>query len=129
MPKMEATHRTFRLFVSSTFVDFRLERTALHESVFPLLHSLCAHHGCNFQPIDLRWGISDEAEFDHKTIQICLGEIERCRKTTTRPNFLFLLGNRYGWRRDLSFARRRQVRSSAASPRQRQAPGTSSLPH
>jgi len=29
---------------------------------------------------------------------ICLGEIERCQKVTPRPNFVVLLGDRYGWR-------------------------------
>ena len=29
---------------------------------------------------------------------ICLGEIERCQKASPRPNFVILLGNRYGWR-------------------------------
>ena len=28
---------------------------------------------------------------------ICLGEIERCQKVTPRPNFVVLLGDRYGW--------------------------------
>ncbi len=28
---------------------------------------------------------------------ICLEEIRRCHEVTPRPDFLFLLGNRYGW--------------------------------
>ncbi len=31
-------------------------------------------------------------------MRICLAEIERCQEVTPRPNFLILLGNRYGWR-------------------------------
>jgi hypothetical protein len=31
-------------------------------------------------------------------MRICLDEIIRCQKTTPRPNFIILLGNRYGWR-------------------------------
>ncbi len=31
-------------------------------------------------------------------MNICLGEIQRCRRITPRPNFIVLLGDRYGWR-------------------------------
>ncbi len=55
-------------------------------------------HGCRFQAIDLRWGVSDEAALDQQTIRICLGEIARGQKTSPKPNFIVLLGDRYGWR-------------------------------
>ena len=55
-------------------------------------------NGCRFQAVDLRWGVREEAGLDQQTMKICLGEIERCQKTTPRPNFLVLLGDRYGWR-------------------------------
>ena len=90
--------RTFRLFVSSTFQDLRAERNALHAHVFPRLRELCRRHGCRFQAIDLRWGVSEEAALDQQTMNICLREIERCHQVTPRPNFLVLLGDRYGWR-------------------------------
>jgi len=90
--------KTFRIFVSSTFSDLKAERDALQRFVFPRLRELCARHGGRFQAIDLRWGVSEEAAFDQRTMSICLGEIERCQRTTPRPNFLVLLGERYGWR-------------------------------
>jgi len=90
--------RTFRLFVSSTFQDLRAERNALHTHVFPRLRELCRRHGCRFQAIDLRWGVSELAALDQQTMTICLREIERCHRVTPRPNFLVLLGDRYGWR-------------------------------
>jgi hypothetical protein len=89
--------RTFRVFVSSTFEDLRAERNKLHEAVFPRLRDLCQKHGARFQAIDLRWGVSEEASLDQQTMNICLGEIERCRHVTPRPNFVVLLGQRYGW--------------------------------
>jgi len=95
---MPRTSRPFRVFVSSTFSDLKAERNALHERVFPRLRELCQAHGCRFQAIDLRWGVSEEAALDQQTMNICLGEIERCQKTSPRPNFIVLLGNRYGWR-------------------------------
>ena len=88
---------TFRVFISSTFSDLKAERNALHERVFPRLRELCARHGARFQPIDLRWGVSDEASLNQQAMNICLGEISRCQQTTPRPNFIVLLGDRYGW--------------------------------
>src|ERR1017187_9763607 len=95
---MPIATRTFRVFVSSTFEDLREERDALQREVFPALRKLCEQHGARFQAIDLRWGIRDEAALDQKTMEICLREIERCRETGIKPNFIVLLGDRYGWR-------------------------------
>ncbi len=39
---------------------------------------MCLGQGRRFQAIDLRWGISEEAELDQRTMQICLSEIEPC---------------------------------------------------
>src|SRR5689334_6969873 len=93
-----APARVFRVFISSTFSDLADERSALQSRVFPRLRALCEKHGCRFQPVDLRWGVSAEAGRDHRTMWICLEEIRRCQRTTPRPNFIVLLGDRYGWR-------------------------------
>ena len=90
--------RTFRIFVSSTFSDLKAERNALQEKVFPRLRDLAASHGRRFQAIDLRWGVSEEAALDQQAMKICLAEVERCQTVSPRPNFIILLGNRYGWR-------------------------------
>jgi len=89
--------RTFRIFVSSTFSDLKAERNALQERVFPKLRELCMQHGCRFQAIDLRWGVREEAALDQQTMRICFEEIARCQRVTPRPNFIVLLGDRYGW--------------------------------
>jgi hypothetical protein len=89
--------QTFRIFVSSTFSDLKAERNALQASVFPRLRELCEEHHARFQPIDLRWGVSSEASLDQQAMSICLGEVDRCQKVSPRPNFIVLLGNRYGW--------------------------------
>lgn len=90
-------NRTFRVFVSSTFSDMAAERNALQERVFPRLRDLCAAHGARFQAIDLRWGVSEEAGLDQQTMAICLVEIQRSQRLSPRPNFIVLLGDRYGW--------------------------------
>jgi len=89
---------TFRVFVSSTFQDFVLERNALQREVWPKLQKLCMRHGARFQAIDLRWGISEQASREQQIMQICSEEIRRCQEVTPRPNFIVLLGDRYGWR-------------------------------
>lgn len=94
---MPIATRTFRVFVSSTFEDLKAERDALQRDVFPKLRALCEQHGARFQAIDLRWGVREEASFDQKTMEICLAEIGRCQKTGIKPNFIVLLGDRYGW--------------------------------
>lgn len=95
---MAQVGKTVRIFVSSTFSDLKEERNALQRFVFPRLRELCLQHGCRFQAIDLRWGVRDEAALDQQTLKICLEEIKRCQRVTPRPNFIVLLGDRYGWR-------------------------------
>jgi hypothetical protein len=95
---MAQASKTFRIFVSSTFSDLKEERNALQKYVFPKLRELCMQHGCRFQAIDLRWGVREEAALDQQTMKICLEEIARCQRVTSRPNFIALLGDRYGWR-------------------------------
>ena len=98
-PKINSlhAHRIFRVFISSTFEDLKEERNRLHRTVFPRLQTFCRERGASFQAIDLRWGVSEEASLDQQTMKICLEEIARCHEVTPRPNFLVLLGQRYGW--------------------------------
>jgi hypothetical protein len=95
---MAQTTRTFRIFVSSTFSDLKEERNALQKFVFPRLRDLCTQHGCRFQAIDLRWGVREEAGLDQQTMKICLDEVSRSQRASPKPNFIVLLGDRYGWR-------------------------------
>ena len=91
-------NRVFRVFVSSTFRDLKVERDALQEKVFPELRAHCAANGYAFQAVDLRWGIREEASAGQRTMRICLSEVARCQEISPRPNFVVLLGDRYGWR-------------------------------
>src|SRR4051794_23417915 len=95
---MPRGRRRFRLFVSSTFVDFTAEREALRLSVFPRLRELCESRDAAFEAVDLRWGISRRAADARRTLELCLEEVDRCVAATRRPNFLLLLGDRLGWR-------------------------------
>ena len=89
-------NKTIKFFISSTFKDFEAERNILQKFVFPKLKELCHLNGFGFQPIDLRWGIIDEAGLDQQTMNICLNEIKRS-SYDPKPNLLLLVGQRYGW--------------------------------
>lgn len=90
----------FRVFLSSTFGDFQAERERLRSEVWPRLREFCAARGASFHVIDLRWGISPRAATSYETLDVCLEEIHRCQRRSPRPkpNFILLLGDRYGWR-------------------------------
>lgn len=95
---MRNPSRTVRLFVSSTFSDMKTERDLLQRRVFSELRAHCAKLGLRFQAIDLRWGVSEEAGRHNRTMRICLQELRRCQESAIKPDFLVLLGDRYGWR-------------------------------
>ncbi len=42
--------------------------------------------------------MSDEAQRGQETVRICLQELERCLRATSRPVLLTLVGSRYVWR-------------------------------
>lgn len=89
--------KTFRLFISSTFSDFIKERELLNEKIFYVVKSHCQKYGYDFQLIDLRWGVNTESALNQKTLKICIDEVKRCKSMSPRPNFLVMLGDRYGW--------------------------------
>ena len=89
-------NRYIRFFVSSTFADMKKERNILQE-VIDMLANEYKQKGWQIEAVDLRWGISEEAGLENKTMQICRTELERCQELSPKPNFIVLLGNRYGW--------------------------------
>ncbi|XP_075246975.1 tetratricopeptide repeat protein 41-like [Convolutriloba macropyga] len=82
-------------FVSSTFIDFEDEREYLVKKIFPQLNLLCVEKGSRFEPLDLRWGISEAQREKGHLIQSCLDYVRHCS-----PYFICLLGERYGSHRD-----------------------------
>lgn len=117
-----------RVFVSSTFSDLKQERDALQQNVFPALEQLCLRSGFQFQAIDLRWGVSGESGLDHRTMRICFDELRRAQEISPQPNFLILLGDRYGWRplpeevSEDEFHRLQEAAKEVATTGQEQAP-------
>ncbi|MBO4941962.1 MAG: DUF4062 domain-containing protein [Muribaculaceae bacterium] len=84
--------RDIRVFISSTFNDMKPERDWLVKRTFPELRKIAAERGVTVTEVDLRWGITQSEAEDGMTISICLDEI-----INSRPFFIGLLGNRYGW--------------------------------
>jgi nephrocystin-3 len=84
--------RQIRVFISSTFRDMQADRDVLVKKVFPQLRKLCESRAVSWTEVDLRWGITSEQEAEGKVLPYCLAEIER-----SRPFFIGLLGERYGW--------------------------------
>jgi hypothetical protein len=46
--------KIFRVFVSSTFTDMKLERGILQRDAFPRLEKFCEEKGAKSQAVDLR---------------------------------------------------------------------------
>ncbi|XP_032268219.1 NACHT domain- and WD repeat-containing protein 1 isoform X2 [Phoca vitulina] len=72
------------------------EREALQSTAFPEVQTFCQKHGLMFEVVDLRWGIRNTEATDHMTTELCLEELDRCRKTSIGPAFVALLGDQYG---------------------------------
>lgn len=93
---MGTNWRTYSVFISSTFADMQLERDYLRTQVFPQINDELKKYCIKLRPIDLRWGINtletNEESVEEKVLRICLEEINR-----SKPFFLGLLGNRYGY--------------------------------
>lgn len=86
------TDRSMRIFISSTFQDMEEERKELITKVFPILKKKAAKRGVTVTELDLRWGITQEESENGKVLEICLNEIDK-----SRPFFIGILGDRYGW--------------------------------
>lgn len=68
------------------------ERNYLIKHVFPDIERECHRRNVIFRPLDLRWGITEEESRQGKVIELCLEHIRR-----TRPFFIGLIGDKYGW--------------------------------
>lgn len=84
--------RSIRVFICSTFIDMQRERDELVKFVFPRLRRLCEERGISWTDVDLRWGITDEERAEGRVLPICFAEIRK-----SRPFFVAILGERYGW--------------------------------
>jgi hypothetical protein len=91
-PNMVSADRTVRIFISSTFADFREERRAIVQSVIPELNRRGLERDVAVTAVDLQWGVTSEEARQNQQLSACIREVDRCA-----PFFLALLGDRYGW--------------------------------
>jgi nephrocystin-3 len=90
-PLMAPESREIRVFLSSTFRDFNEERRLLATQVFPELNRKARDRGVELVEVDLRWGVTQAQAEDGHALEICLQEIERCKRY-----FIGMLGDSYG---------------------------------
>ena len=88
--------KTISIFISSTFNDMQAERDYIRKYIVPRLNEELEQYCVVVQTVDLRWGVDtrnmDEGAREAKVLHVCLDAIKH-----TRPYFVGLLGNRYGW--------------------------------
>lgn len=84
--------KQLRVFVSSTFKDMEPERSLMIGKIFPMVADYCHRRKVEFVGVDLLWGVSEEQSMRGETIPICMAEIDR-----SRPLFIGMIGQRYGW--------------------------------
>ena len=88
--------RNINIFISSTFNDMQSERDYIRKYVVPRLKKNLSKYHVNIQVTDLRWGVDtqsvEEDQREEKVLHVCLKAIQN-----SRPYFIALLGERYGW--------------------------------
>lgn len=86
----------YPIFISSTFRDMDYERDIINFRVIPRLNERYRKDHIQFHAVDLRVGINteeiEEEEREDYILDVCLGKI-----ADSRPFFVCLLGERYGW--------------------------------
>ena len=74
--------------ISILFTDMKAERNALHLWAHPQLQQFCQERGLEYQVVDMRWGVPDEAVDKHLTSDLCLHEIKVCQRLSAGPTFV-----------------------------------------
>jgi hypothetical protein len=72
----------------NNFLDTLVERNMLMEEIYPKLKEFCRGYMLEFQVVDMRWGVRDEATDEHKTADLCMSELSACQKLSLGPNFV-----------------------------------------
>jgi tetratricopeptide (TPR) repeat protein len=95
-PGLTSSIRVVPIFISSTFRDMHAERDLLRDVILPELQERLDGRRVLLELVDLRWGVdtteSETLRKNLRVLEVCFAEIER-----SRPYFISLLGDRYGW--------------------------------
>ncbi|OWF48845.1 NACHT and WD repeat domain-containing protein 2-like [Mizuhopecten yessoensis] len=90
--------RVVRVFLAASGPDTIAERNVIIQRVYPELREYCRNrHGVEFQMIDLDWGIPpSNLNIDNTLPDFKLRELQRCQRSSAGPNFVALIGQKYG---------------------------------
>ncbi|XP_064467406.1 NACHT domain- and WD repeat-containing protein 1-like isoform X2 [Ornithodoros turicata] len=72
--------RLISLYVCSGLPDMELERSHLTERVYPQVRTYCAERGCDFNVVDLHWGVNTDGLDRVFLTDLCLGTISRLQR-------------------------------------------------
>ncbi|XP_061186244.1 NACHT and WD repeat domain-containing protein 2-like [Saccostrea echinata] len=92
------TTKTIRIFTSSTFTDTKYERNSWMAKAYPKIKEHCFKKGYEFQVVDMRWGVRQQATDDHMTTELCMHELHQCQQISKGPSFISLFAHKYGYR-------------------------------
>jgi len=88
--------KEYNIFISSTFKDMDAERDAIKHFVIPRLNRRYRPYCISFYAVDLRFGVNTqnlcEEDSENMVLSACFSKID-----SSRPFFIGLLGERYGW--------------------------------
>lgn len=88
--------RRYNIFISSTFKDMDVERDIIKYDVISLLNDRYRQYQVEFHAVDLRFGVNTEnmteEDGENAVLDVCLSMID-----SSRPFFIGLIGERYGW--------------------------------
>ena len=60
----------------------------LMKHAYPRVKDHCRKIGYEFQVVDMRWGVRNEATDDHMTTELCMKELKFCQEVSTGPTFV-----------------------------------------
>ncbi|XP_074643476.1 uncharacterized protein LOC141900455 [Tubulanus polymorphus] len=90
--------KTVKLFISANLSDMILERGYLMQHAYPELRKYCTGKGLEFQVVDMKNGMFDDAfEADDDILKIYHKEIQDCKRMSHGPYFISFLGDKYGF--------------------------------
>ena len=80
------------IFLSSTFEDTKFEQDFLLAEIFPFLRKICLLLDIDFDIVSMRWGVNGKAGDSHKTGELCMQQLEYCKKTSISTAYITFQG-------------------------------------
>ena len=92
-------YQKLQLFLSSTFDDTKCEQDFMLEHLFPFLRDeVCQSLSLEFDVVTMRWGVRGKALDTHQTSEMCMQQLEDCKRSSVSVAYLTFQSHRYGFR-------------------------------